>query len=456
VEWALASVAVALLAYAAVSGRLAGTSLTAPMVFTAFGLLVGTETLGFIDLSPLSDDVQTLAEATLAVVLFSDASRIDLGALRRTVGVPVRLLGIGLPLTIALGAAAAAVLFGAMTFWEAVILAVVLAPTDAALGQAVVTEPRVPQRIRQGLNVESGLNDGICVPLLFAAVAAADVQSEISGGRSPATLLLEEIGYGILGGVAAGLLVAAIIREAGKRDLITGPWRQVVPAAGAALAYGIASALDGSGFIAAFVAGMVFRLALGRDPEEVNRLTEEVGSVLNGITFVLFGAVLLGPALADATWQLVLYATLSLTIVRMAPVAIAMWGTRARSPTIGFLGWFGPRGLASIVFAVIVIEESALPHEALIVRAIYTTVGLSVLAHGITASPLANRYARWYERHPHEQRPPMESAPADAVRPRGPVTRTTGTPAADQHATGTMRKLPQPVGHAPASAAHER
>jgi sodium/hydrogen antiporter len=197
--------------------------------------------------------------------------------------------------------------------------------------------------------VESGLNDGICVPLLFAAVALADVESEISGGRSTGKLLLEEIGYGVLGGVVAGLLIAAIVVRAGRRDLIAAPWRPVIPAAGAALAYGTASALDGSGFIAAFVAGMVFRLALGRDPEELNRLSEEVGGVLNGVTFVLFGAVLLEPALADVTWKLALYAVLSLTLVRMVPVAIAMWGSRARVPTVSFLGWFGPRGLASIV-----------------------------------------------------------------------------------------------------------
>jgi sodium/hydrogen antiporter len=440
--WTLALVALALLGVAAVSRRLSGTPVTPAMVFVAFGLLFGPKLLGGIEVSSTGGAVRVLAETTLALVLFSDASRIDLGALRRTVGVPVRLLGVGLPLTIVMGAASAAALFGAMTFWEAVILAVVLAPTDAALGQAVVTEPRVPQRIRQGLNVESGLNDGICVPLLFAAVAAADVQSEISGGRSPATLLFEEIGCGVLGGVAAGLLVAAVIREAGRRDLMAGPWRQVVPAAGAALAYGIADALDGSGFIAAFVAGMVFRLALGRDPEEVNRLTEEVGSVLNGVTFVLFGAVLLGPALADVTWQLVVYAILSLTVVRMVPVAIAMWGTHARGPTVGFLGWFGPRGLASIVFAVIVIEESALAHEALIVRAIYVTVGLSVLAHGGSAALLADRFARWYERHPHDRRPPMESAPAEAIRPRGPMTRGQETSGGDRHPTETMPRVP--------------
>jgi NhaP-type Na+/H+ or K+/H+ antiporter len=421
VEWALALVAFALVGVAAISGRLSGTPITPAMVFVAFGLLVGPRVLDGIDLSSTGSTVRTLAEATLALVLFADASRIDLGALRRTVDVPVRLLGIGLPLTIALGAVAAAAIFGELSAGEAVILAVVLAPTDAALGQAVVTEPRVPQRIRQGLNVESGLNDGICVPLLFAAVAIADVESEISGGRSPATLLLEEIGYGVLGGVVAGLLIAAIVTQADRRDLIAPAWRQVIPAAGAGLAYGIASALHGSGFIAAFVAGVVFRLALKRDPEQLNELTETVGSMLNGVTFVLFGAVLLEPALTELTWQLGLYALLSLTLVRMLAVAIAMWGSHARRPTVGFVGWFGPRGLASIVFAVIVIEESQLPHEHLLELAIYLTVGLSVLAHGLSAAPLADRYARWYEQHPRAKAPPMESAPAEVTRPRGPA-----------------------------------
>ena len=181
-------------------------------------------------------------------------------------------------------------------------------------------------------------------------------------------------------------------------------WRQVIPAAGAALAYAIASALDGSGFIGAFVAGMVFRAVIKRDPADINQLTEEVGNVLNGVTFVLFGAILLGPALGELSWELVLYAVLSLTIVRMVPVAIAMLGTRARLPTLGFVGWFGPRGLASIVFAVILIEESQLPHEHLILLAIYLTVGLSVFAHGLTAAPLADRYADWFERHPGTRR----------------------------------------------------
>ncbi len=420
-EWSLAIVALTLLGVAAISGRLSGTVVTPAMVFVAVGLLVGPEVVGEIDLESSSGTVRALAEATLALVLFCDASRIDLRLLRREVGVPVRLLGIGLPLTIALGALAAAALFNRLSVEEAVILAIVLAPTDAALGQAVVTEPRIPGRIRQGLNVESGLNDGICVPLLFAAVAVADVQSEISEGRSAATLLLEEIGYGVIAGVMGGLVVAGIVIYAGRRDLISGPWRQVIPGAGAALAYGTASALGGSGFIAAFVAGMSFRLALGRDPEDLNELSEQVGNVLNGVTFVLFGAVLLGPTLGELSWELALYAVLSLTVVRMLPVAIAMLGSRPRPPTLAFLGWFGPRGLASIVFAVIVIEEANLLHEDLIVLAIYLTVGLSVFAHGLSAAPLANRYARWYAQHPRDEAPPMESAHTDVTRARGPA-----------------------------------
>jgi sodium/hydrogen antiporter len=297
-----------------------------------------------LDLASTSSTVQTLAEATLALVLFSDASRINLSELRRDANVPIRLLAIGLPLTIALGALAAATIFGQLSVEEALIVAVVLAPTDAALGQAVVTEPRIPARIRQGLNVESGLNDGICVPLLFIAVAAADVQSDLTGGRDATTLVLEEIGYGIVGGVIAGLIVVAIVRVAGGRNLIGGAWLQVIPAAGAALAYGIAVGLHGSGFIAAFVAGAVFGALLGCDPAELNRLAEEVGSVLNGVTFLIFGAVLLGPALGEVSWELVLYAVLSLTVVRMLPVAIAMLGTRARPATLAFMRWSVPAG----------------------------------------------------------------------------------------------------------------
>ena len=299
-------------------------------------------------------------------------------------------------------------------------LAVLLAPTDAALGQAVVTEPRLPVRIRQGLNVESGLNDGICVPLLLIVLAGAEVESEVFGNGEAGRIVLEEIGYGLAAGLAVGALAAAVVLEAGRRGLIAAGWRQVIPVA-AALAYGVADPLGGSGFIAAFVAGMTFGHRVRRESGELGVLGEELGQILNGLTFIVFGAVLLGPALEDLSWSLGLYAVLSLTLVRMVPVAIALVGLRARPPTVAFLGWFGPRGLASIVFAVIVVEESHLPHLSTILLATYVTIGLSVLLHGLTAAPLADRYARWYEAHPRDRLPPAESVPAEVSRPRGPV-----------------------------------
>jgi NhaP-type Na+/H+ or K+/H+ antiporter len=417
-KWDIPIVAAALLAVAGVSRRLIDTPFTPAMAFVLIGLLVGPFVLDEVTVSSTSETVRTLAEATLAVVLFADASRIKLRVLRHEYVVPLRLLAIGLPLTIAIGALLAAAMFAHLNAGEAVVLAVLLAPTDAALGQAVVTEPRLPSRIRQGLNVESGLNDGICVPLLLIALAAADVEAKMTMSHHAVSIVAEEIGYGILGGVVAGLAAAAVVAIGHRRDLISGSWLQVIPIAGAALAYGFAVALGGSGFIAAFLAGAIFGGLVPEESEEASRLNEELGALLGGVTFLIFGAVLLGPTLNHVSWQIALYAGLSLTVVRMLPVAIAMLGSAAKWPTVGFLGWFGPRGLASIVFAVITVQQAHLAGVDTILRATYLTIGLSVFAHGITAVPLSRRYARWYETHPLHRRPTMESVQAPQHRAR--------------------------------------
>jgi NhaP-type Na+/H+ or K+/H+ antiporter len=414
VTWTLTIVALAVLAVAAVSRRLSATRVTPAMVFVAIGVLVGPLMLDEVNAAPKSSMVRTLAEATLALVLFSDASRINARTLRRESTIPVRLLGIGLPLTIVLGSLLAAVLFGHLSLSEAVIIGVILAPTDAGLGQAVVTDRRLPQRIRQSLNVESGLNDGVCVPLLLIALAAAS-----SSGHT-GHVVLEEIGWGLVAGVGAGALAAYVVKLAGGRSLIAGSWRQVIPVAAATLAYGIAVALGGSGFIAAFVAGMLFGTLLRGDTGEITIFADEAGALLDGVTFLFFGAVLLGPTLEHVTWQMALYAVLSLTVVRMLPVALALWGSNARPPTVALMGWLGPRGLASIVFAVIV-QDSQLGNTSTIIRATYLTIGLSVLLHGLSAAPLVNRYVHWYQGHPADPPPPMESKPTPEFRARGPV-----------------------------------
>ena len=421
-EWALAVVALALIGFGVVSRRVDGTPVTPAILFVGVGLLVGTQALELVDPSATSESVKRLAEATLTVVLFADASRIDLRTLRREYAVPARLLGIGLPLTIALGALLAAAFFGALSIPEALVLAVLLAPTDAALGQAVVTEPTLPSRIRQGLNVESGLNDGICVPLLFIVLAVAEAEDGEMSASHAVRLVVEEIGFGILGGVIAGAVAAVAITFATRRGLMDRLWLPIVPVAGAALAYGIAAPLGGSGFIAAFVAGMTFSVLRqpSEETEEVTFFADQVGEVLNGVTLLVFGAVLLSPALAGLSWSIVLYAVASLTVVRMLPVAVAMLGTGARRQTVAFLGWFGPRGLASIVFAAIVVQDADLPNTSTIVMTTYVTVGLSVLAHGVTAAPLAARYATWFSSHPPTEAPAMESVPAGEHRWRRP------------------------------------
>src|SRR5256714_8333093 len=200
----LVAIALLVLAYAAVSRRLLVSVITPAMVFVVGGILASTDVLGWLDPTIRSESVRWVAEATLTVVLFSDASRIDLVALRRQYVVPLRLLAIGLPLTIVAGALAGVAVFGQLAFIEAVLLGIVLAPTDAALGQAVVTDPRIPSRIRQGLNVESGLNDGICVPLLLIAIAIAEAHEGAIGHGSAGHPVLGENGYGIGRGVLAG------------------------------------------------------------------------------------------------------------------------------------------------------------------------------------------------------------------------------------------------------------
>jgi NhaP-type Na+/H+ or K+/H+ antiporter len=416
--WELATLAALLLGFAAVSRRLEVSVVTAAIFFTTGGLIAGP-VLGLVDLSIRSEAVKLLAEATLTLVLFADASRVSLTALRREIGMPVRLLGIGLPLTIVAGTLAGAAVLPGVTMVEALVLAVMVACTDAALGKAVVVDPRLPSRVRQSLNVESGLNDGICVPLFLIALAVAEAdEGELTTG-SAVRIVLEEIGYGLVGGVAAGLVGVLVLRAALRRSLVQEHWLQILTVAAAVLAAGVAHGLGGSVFIAAFTAGFVFGVLRREEGGEVSFLLDQTGEVLNAVTFTVFGAAILGATLDELDWRFLLYAVLSLTLVRMVPVAISLLGTGVRAPTVGFVGWFGPRGLASIVFAVLLIEESRLPHQRELLLAVVATIGLSVYAHGLTAAPLTSRYVRWFGAHEGERT--IEGVPAPELRWRTPV-----------------------------------
>jgi sodium/hydrogen antiporter len=277
-----------------------------------------------------------------------------------------------------------------------------------------------PSRIRQGLSVESGLNDGVCVPLLIIFLTIAQAE-EGSGHLEPLKVVLEEIGFGTIGGIVAGVLGALVLRSFAARGWMERTWQQINAVATPLLAYTVAAGLGGSGFIAAFVAGIVFGAVAGERAEHSTFLAEQSGELLNAVTFLLFGAVLLGPAFADLDWRVALYAVGSLTVVRMLPVALALLGTGMRRVTVGFLGWFGPRGLASIVFVLILVEETELPERSLMLTVVTWTVALSVYAHGLSAWPGANRYADWYAAHRRDHGSMPESVPATEQRVRVPA-----------------------------------
>ena len=388
-------VAICLLGFALVQRRLATTPVTGPMVFVALGLLAGSSALGIItvDSGDVVTVVNVLFQATLILVLFTDAAALHFSSWRKDAALPGRLLGIGLPLTITVGGLLAAVLFTDLSVWEAAIIGAIIAPTDAALGQAVISNPRVPERIRQALDVESGLNDGVSLPFVLIFIGLA---SESSGTGAVATFL-REIGVAAAVGIAVGMLGGWLLVRASKAGSMGPAWSGIAVITIAVMAFVAANETGGSGFIATFVAGLSYGEVTRDRIKENEALAANLGLAMVQVSFLAFGALVLEPALGDMTWQVILMAVLALTIARIGPVAVSMIGTKLAGPTILYLGWFGPRGLATIVFAALVVTDADLRGTETIVTVAAITVGLSVLVHGLTAYPGSQRYADWYE-----------------------------------------------------------
>lgn len=384
----LAALAAFIFAYSLLSGALERSLFSGAVVFTAFGLLFGPLGFGLLTLSLDAEGLRTLAELTLALVLFTDAANANLEELKHSFQLPGRLLLFGLPLTIALGYFAGTLVFPGLTWVEVAILATMLAPTDAALGKAVVTNVTVPSRIREGLNVESGLNDGICVPILFIFLAI-DSTDTAAGGTSMLafTLVSQAVGIAVVVAVGATLLSTWLIKVSEDRQWVTESWRQLAVPALAVSSFAIAQWLGGSGFIACFVGGLLFGGIEKQHKRKLLLAAEGTGDTLALITWVVFGAAIVGQTIGHFSWQVLLYALLSLTVVRMLPVFLIVSGMNLRTQEKLFLGWFGPRGLASIVFALIVLDEK-LPGGDIISITAVCTILLSIILHGLTANPL--------------------------------------------------------------------
>jgi NhaP-type Na+/H+ or K+/H+ antiporter len=379
-----------------VSKRIEKTILTAPIIFTVAGMGVYLILPRLAEFELNNDTILLIAELTLALLLFTDATRIDLRKLLKETVIPEQLLGIGMPLTILAGTVTAMLVFPGFPIWEAALLALILAPTDASLGQVVVKSNLVPERIRQALNVEAGLNDGLAMPLftLFLGLAAA-TDPFVPGDWLIYTV--EQIFFGLLIGIITGWLGGWLIGEAGNRGWIDESIQQLGLLALALISYGGAVFLGGNGFIAAFTGGLMVKRGFEDAKFHTSEFSEAWGQLLNYFVFFIFGmiAAKLLPQFNRAT---LLFAILSLTVVRMLPVAVAMIRTRLSSASVIFMGWFGPRGLASIVLGLIFLEgEVSLSFEITIVHAVAATVLLSIFAHGVTALPGIGWYARRIE-----------------------------------------------------------
>lgn len=399
-----------------VSARLERADLTAPIVFMAVGVLAAW--LGLAQTPSAPEGLKPLAEVTLVWVLFSDAARVRVRDLRHDLGAYVRLLAISLPLTVLFGWGLANWLFDDFGIWLALLVAAALAPTDAALGVPVVTNPRVPARVRRLITVESGLNDGIITPVVMVALAGT-ATAEGLDAPGPAEAVLE-LAVGAAVGVVIGFGGGWLLNKARGRGWAADEFAGIAVLALALLSYAGALSVHGNGFVAAFCAGLAFGAAAGpRGPSELAFL-EHVSGLASLLVWLAFGGVAIPLVLGRFEVSTVLYAVLSLTVVRMASVALSLVGSGLRKRTVLFVGWFGPRGLASLVFALLALEElGSRVEEAVAVIAV--TVVLSVIAHGASAAPLSARYARSVVAHGPEHGGAVPEMPVRGLpRRRGP------------------------------------
>lgn len=397
--------AILVFAFGLGSKVLGETVVTAPMAFVAFGLALApqaAEALGYRSLfgerESLEGSVHLLGEITLVIVLFTDAAQIKLASLRRAAALPLRLLLVGMPLTLFLGAGFAAWLFPELVLFEALLLGAMLAPTDAALGQAVVTNDAVPRRIRQGLSVESGLNDGLAVPMVVVFMSLSAIGQMVGGSEataeSCAMFALQQVTLGPIVGALVGWAGAHAMADSMRRDWMSHSFQELSGVALAIVAFVAAEEIGGNGFISAFVAG----LALGNSHQRIGHalydFAEAESQLLMVVTFLLVGGVLAWEPLTEAPAASWLYAILSLTLLRMLPVALSLRGLHMRLESLAFVGWFGPRGLASVLFAILVLESTTIPHAEKIAEVTILTVVLSVVLHGATAAIWSRGYAR--------------------------------------------------------------
>lgn len=377
-------------AYTMIAKRLSSTVLTAPMLFIAFGYLLSQ--MGFMPHSDAEATLHLVAEVALILLLFLDAAQINLSVLRRQHDWPVRMLLVGLPLSIALGTLAAWPFLPGWPVFALALIAALLAPTDAALGQAVVANPVVPERARRALTVESGLNDGLALPavLLFADLTAYAMDTD---NTSWLWFAVKQLTLGPLTGAIIGMIGGYLLLRAHKLQLTSETYEGIGVISLAVAAYLAAQLIGGNGFISAFVAGLCFGNVVKGQCKFIYEFTESEGQLLSWAAFFLLGLALVPEALEHLTPSTLALILVSLFVVRPLAIWLSLIGTDASPTTRLFFGWFGPRGLATALFALLIVHKTSDVFADDIVALAVNAVWISALLHGLSAVPGAKWYA---------------------------------------------------------------
>lgn len=393
----LALIAIFFLLFANFSGKIEKSIFSGPMIFAFAGLLFSPYLFNSIDLELDNRAIQFVAEFTLMILLFTDASRINISSLKKEHTLPLQLLGISLPLTILLGGLIALAMFNFLEFSTALILGAILAPTDAALGQAVVSYEKLPVRIRQTINVESGLNDGIALPFLLLFIAIATDAENASGADNIVYWLGfagKQIGFGVLVGIIIGYTGGKFVSYCQDKGIASKTFTDLSAVVLAILSFSVTEAIEGNGYIAAFIAGLTLGNTSKHICEGVFDFAETEGQLLTLLTFLFFGSLIIIPTFQSFSIEMLIYSLLSLTLIRILPVFIGLFKDKLNFETILFVGWFGPRGVATILYGILILNNSQIPHKDFIFQTAMLTVILSIIVHGITAMPWSVAYAK--------------------------------------------------------------
>ena len=388
--------AILIFGYGLVSRLAERSPITAPMVFVAIGILASPLGTGILSVKIDAGLVQIIASVTLVLVLFVDASTISVPSLIRERRLPMRLLLIGLPLTMLLGSIAGFLIFQDMRLWVVLLMAFILSPTDAALGQAVVTNPAIPERIRRAINVESGLNDGMSLPPILICIAAlSETGATHSGTDYWINFILKQLILGPVAGIVVGWFGGLLVDRASRAGWMNETYQRLSSVSLAVIAYASAESMHGNGFMAAFFSGLALGTRTPAVRERIHEFAEAEGQQLALFIFLMLGLILVPVTIHYWDIRSWVYAVLSLTVIRMIPVALSLIGSKLDWPSVSFIGWFGPRGIASILYLLIVVGRIGKSGYEYMLSVIALTVLLSVFLHGLSAVPLAHIYGRY-------------------------------------------------------------